>query len=103
MPTQTADREIMSVEECAQVIIDQVKQLRAQADISHDREVSIYVTDVPLIHSTLSEYEERIRQQTNASDIVQVNVKAGNPMPKNLTQVELHTLDDGPAIIAIEE
>ena len=103
MPTNTAEREIMSVEECAQVLIEQVKQLRLQADITNDRAVSIYVTDVPLVHSTLSEYDERIRQQTNASDIVQVNIKAGNPMPKNLPQVELYTLDDGPTVIAIEE
>lgn len=103
MPTQVADHEVMSVEECAQVIIDQVNTLRRQAEIGTDRAISIYVTDVPLIHSTISAYEERIRNETNASDIVQVNIKAGNPMPKNLLQVELHTLDDGPTIIAIEE
>ncbi len=102
MPNNVADREVMSVEECAQVIIDQVQQLRQQANISRDQPVAIYLTNVPLVHSTLSEYEDRIRQQTNASDIVQVNIKAGNPMPANLRQVELHTLDDGPTVIAID-
>jgi len=92
----------MSTEECAQVIIDQVAQLRKEADIAADQEVSIYVTDVPLVHNTLSQYHERIREQANAVDIVQVNIKAGNPMPANLPQVELSTLDDGPAVIAIE-
>jgi len=103
MSTQTANHEVMSTEECAQVIIDQVAQLRQQANIATDHTVSIYVTDVPLVHNTLSQYNERIRQQANAIDIVQVNIKAGNPMPENLPQVELHTLDDGPAVIAIEE
>lgn len=97
------DKEILSVEECAAAIIQYVEQLRADADLTDDQEISIYVTDVPLIHSTLSEKGDYIRQKTNAVDIVQVNVKAGEPMPAHLPQVEVHHFDRGPATIAIEE
>lgn len=95
--------EVLTIEECAEVIINTVQQLRSQAGIADDQEISIYVTDAQMIRSTLTEMGDHIREQTNAVDVVRVNVKAGNPMPAHLPQVELHNLDDGPATIAIEK
>ena len=95
--------EVLTIEECAEVIINTVQQLRSQAGIADDQEISIYVTDTQMIRSTLGEMGDHIREQTNAVDVVRVNVKAGNPMPAHLPQVELHNLDDGPATIAIEK
>lgn len=95
--------EAMSIEGCAEVIIDTVQQLRSEAGVADDQEISIYVTDAQIIRSTLAEMGDYIREQTNAVDVVRVNIKAGNPMPAHLPQVELHNLDDGPATIAIEK
>jgi len=95
--------EVLSIEECAEVIINTVRQLRSEAGFGADQEISIYVTDAQMIRSTLGEMGDYIRKQTNAVDVVRVNVKAGNPMPAHLPQVELHNLDDGPATIAIEK
>lgn len=95
--------EVLSTAECAEVIIRTVAQLRTEAGLADDQEISIYVTDAQLIRSTLAERGDYIREKTHAVDVVRTNVKAGNPMPAHLPQVELHTLNDGPATIAIEE
>ena len=95
--------EVLSIDECAKVIIDTVAQLRTEAGIAADQEISIYVTDVPLIRSTLKEKGDYIHEQTHAVDVVRVNVDAGNPMPAHLPQRELHNLDKSPATIAIDE
>ena len=95
--------EVLSIEECAEVIIQTVQQLRSEAGFADDQDISIYVTDAQMIRSTLGEMGDYIREQTHAVDVVRVNVKAGNPMPAHLPQVEVHNLDDGPATIAIEK
>lgn len=94
--------EINSVEQCAELLIDHVKQLRQEQNIADDEKISIYVTDVPLVHSTLSKLSSRIESATNAADIVQVNLQAGNPMPKDLPQHQIHVFSEEPVIVAIE-
>lgn len=94
--------EVLSVEDAAELLVHYVNQLRAEAGIDEDTEISLYVTSVPLIHSTLTEMGDYIREQTNAIDIVQVDVKAGNPMPAHLPQIEVHEFDQGPASIGID-
>jgi hypothetical protein len=103
-PVNTAGTpKVSSTAECAEVIINAVKQLRREAGIADSHPISLYVTDVQLIRSTLSEKEDYIREQINAVDVVRVNVKAGNPMPAHLPQVDVHTLDESPATIGIAE
>lgn len=94
---------VLSIDECAEVIIGTVEQLRAKAGLTAAQEISIYVTDAQLIRSTLAEKGDYIRKRTHAVDLVRVNVKAGNPMPAHLPQVELHNLDQGPTSIGIEK
>lgn len=101
--TNSADNQVLSTDECAEVIIRTVEQLRDEAGISTEQEISLYVTDAQLIRSTLAEKGDYIRERTHAVDVVRVNVKAGNPMPAHLPQVELHNLDQGPTTIGIEE
>lgn len=95
--------EALSTAACAEVIIQTVAQLRAEAGLDAEQDISIYVTDAQLIRSTLAERGDYIREKTHAVDVVRTNVKAGIPMPAHLPQVELHNLNDGPATIAIEE
>ncbi|MBX3011663.1 MAG: hypothetical protein KF832_09140 [Caldilineaceae bacterium] len=105
-PTTTVthdDQAVLSTAECAEVIIETVAQLRTEAGLSADQDISIYVTDAQLIRSTLTERGDYIREKTHAIDLVRTNVKAGIPMPAHLPQKELHSLNDGPATIAIEE
>lgn len=82
----TADNQnpVVSTEECAEVIIRTVEQLRDEAGLAADQEISIYVTDAQLIRSTFAEKGDYIRDRTHAVDVVRVNVKAGNPMPAHL-------------------
>ena len=82
-----------SVEECAAVLIRTIQQLREENDIA-DEEVSLYVTDAPIVHSTLLEYQDEVMEKANLVNIVQVNVKAGNPMPEALPQVDCKIGDD---------
>lgn len=100
---KSTGEEITSVEQCAELLIDHVKQLRQEQSIGDNQEISIYVTDVPLVHSTLSELSDRIEKATNATDIVQVNVKAGNPMPENLAHHQINVFSKEPVIVAIEQ
>lgn len=95
--------QVLSTDDCAEVIIRTVEQLRDEVGLAADREISIYVTDAQLIRSTLAEKGDYIRERTHAVDVVRVNVKAGNPMPAHIPQVELHNLDQGPTSIGIEE
>jgi hypothetical protein len=97
------EHEVLSIDECADVIIHTVEQLRAEAGFADDQTISIFVTDVPLIRSTLAEKDDYIREKTNAVDVVRVNVKAGIPMPAHLPQMEMHNLDESPATIGIQE
>jgi len=102
-PTQSvSDDEVLSVEECAELLIDYVNQLRDETGLDDEQEISIYVTDVPLIHSTLAEMGDYIREQTNAVTIVQVDLRSGTPMPAHLPQIEVHEFDLGPATIGID-
>ncbi len=97
-----SEEEVLSVEEAAELIVKYVNQLREENGIGKDEEISIYVTGVQLIRSAFAEMGDYIRKQTNAIDVVQVNVKAGNPMPAHLPQIEVHEFDQGPATIAID-
>ncbi len=98
VPTQKA----LSTEQCAEVIINTVKQLRADAGIAMDQPISLYVPNAQLIRSTLTERGDEIRRQINAVDVVQTNVRAGIPMPAHIPQVELHNLDESPTTIGID-
>ena len=99
--TQEPSKAITSVEECKTFLINTVRQLREQQQISHSEQVSLYVTDVPIVHSTISEYEAEIKKDANLADVVQVNIKAGNPMPEALPQVD-HTIGEEEVTVAIE-
>lgn len=96
-------QEVLSIDACAEAIIQTVTQLRSEAGLVEDQAISIYVTEVPLIRSTLNQKEEYIREKTNAVDVVRVNVKAGIPMPAYIPQMEMHNLDESPATIGIQE
>lgn len=98
-----ADQKVVSIDECVEVIIDTVAQLRTEAGVADDQEISIYVTDVPLIRSALKQKGDYIHEKTNAVDVVRINVEGGQPMPAHLPQRELHNLDRSPATIAIAE
>ncbi len=100
--TQESGQEIESVERCAELLIDHVQQLRQEQQLDDDEEISIYITDVPLVHSTIAEYGSRLEQATNAADIVQVNLAAGNPMPENLPHHEIGVFSQEPVRVAIE-
>lgn len=95
-------QEITSVEQCAELLIDHVQQLRQEQNIADNEEISIYITDVPLVHSTISEYGNRLEQATNATDIVQVNLQAGNPMPEHLPHHEIGLFSQEPVRVAID-
>lgn len=88
-----AGKDVMSVEECAQVLISTVKDLRSENGLS-EGEVTLYLIDAPLIHSTLSEYREEIMEKASLVAIVQVNEEAGVPMPEAIPQVEKQIGDD---------
>jgi len=96
------EQEITSVEQCAELLIDHVQQLRQEQNLDDDEQVSIYITDVPLVHSTIAEYGRRLEQATNAADIVQVNLQAGNPMPKDLPHHQIGRFSKEPVTVAIE-
>ncbi|MEZ4711728.1 MAG: hypothetical protein R3A44_31340 [Caldilineaceae bacterium] len=98
---QQQNKDIESVEECAAILIRTIEQLRQDNGVPDEEEVSLYVTDAPIVHSTLSEYEEEIMQKANLVDVVQVNIKAGTPMPEALPQVDCQIGDDT-VTIAIE-
>lgn len=100
--TTGASQEALSTAECAEVIINTVKQLRADAGIVESQSISLYVPNAQLIRSTLAEKGNYIRQQINAVDVVQTNVRAGIPMPAHIPQVELHNLDESPTTIGID-
>jgi len=99
---ETKSKTITSVETCKTFLVDTVEQLRTDNNISADEKVSLYVTDVPIIHSTIAEYESEIKEQAHLVDVVQVNIKAGNPMPKALAQVDC-TIGEDEVTIAIEQ
>lgn len=98
---QQQSKDITSVEECAAILIRTIGQLRQDNGVPDKEEVSLYVTDAPIVHSTLSEYKEDMMQKANLVDVVQVNIKAGTPMPDALPQVERQIGDDH-VTIAIE-
>lgn len=100
--TTSATQEALSTAECAEVIIKTVKQLRADAGIAASQPISLYVPNAQLIRSTLTERGDYIREQINAADVVQINVKAGIPMPAHIPQMELHNLDESPTTIGID-
>lgn len=92
---------VASVEECADVLVRTVQQLRNENNISQEEQVSLYVTDAPLIHSTLSEFKDKIKEQAKLVDVVQVNPKAGIPMPEALPQVDCE-IGDERVTVAVE-
>jgi len=100
MSTQEFD--INSVKECADVLVQSVTQIRKDNDISESQDISIYVIDTPIVHSTIVQFDKYIKEQTNAHRIVQVNIDAGTPMPEALPQLEV-TIGDDPVVIAVEQ
>jgi len=50
----------------------------------------------------MKQYRDYIEEQTNTSDLVQVNNDAGNPMPEQLPQTE-YQIGDQTVTIAISE
>jgi hypothetical protein len=91
-----------SVKECADILIQSVKQIRKDNYISKNQDISIYVIDAPIVHSAVAQFGEHIQEQTNAHSIVQVNIDVGNPMPDALPQIEV-TIGNDPVIIAVEQ
>ncbi|MCB0100087.1 MAG: hypothetical protein KDE46_30355 [Caldilineaceae bacterium] len=96
-----SSKNVTSVEDCATILVGLIQQLRQDNGVPENEEVSLYVTDVPIVHSTLSEYEDEIIKKANLVDVVQVNMKAGNPMPETLPHVERQIGNDT-VTIAIE-
>ncbi|MEZ4869110.1 MAG: hypothetical protein R3C14_47755 [Caldilineaceae bacterium] len=98
---QKSGEQVASVEECAAVLLRTVQQIRQEHGLAANEEASLYVTDVPIVHSTLAEYRDEIMEKANLVDIVPVNVKAGNPMPEALPQVECQIGDES-VTVALE-
>ena len=91
-----------SIQECADILVQSVNQLREEHRILDEQDISIYVMDAPIVHSAVAQFGEQIQYRTNAFSIVQVNIDAGQPMPEALPQLEV-TIGDEPVVIAVEE
>ena len=100
MSTREFDAE--SVKECADILVQSVIQICKDNNISESQDISIYVIDAPIVHSTITQFDKYIKEQTNAHRIVQVNMDGGTPMPQALPQIEV-TIGDDPVVIAVEQ
>jgi len=100
MNTRKFDKQ--SVKECADILVQSVNQIRKDNDISENQDISIYVIDAPIVHSTIAQFDKDIKERTNAHRIVQVNIDGGTPMPQALPQIEV-TIGDDPVVIAVEQ
>ena len=98
----TRDFDVKSVKECADILVQSVVEIRKDNNISENQDISIYVIDTPIVHSTISQFDKDIKERTNAHRIVQVNIDGGIPMPEALPQIEV-TIGDDPVIIAVEQ
>jgi len=86
----------------ADKIVRSIQQLRQEQGIANEQPIATYVTNTEVVRSVLKQYQDYIEEQTNTADLVQVNVDAGNPMPEELPQTELH-VGDQTITIAISE
>ncbi|MCB0115531.1 MAG: hypothetical protein R2873_05250 [Caldilineaceae bacterium] len=84
-----------------QAIVDEAQRLRRQSDIGDGR-ISLYITDTPLVRGILHEHEADMRNRLNAVDIVQVEVDAGIPNPKEHPH-RTFKLGEDEVTIAMEE
>jgi len=98
----TREFDVKTVKECADILIQSVNQIRKDNDISECQDISIYVIDAPIIHSTITQFDKHIKERTNAHRIVQVNIDGGTPMPEALPQIEV-TIGNDPVVIAVEQ
>ena len=98
----TREFDVKSVKECADILVQSVNQIRKDNDISECQDISIYVIDAPIIHSTITQFDKHIKERTNAHRIIQVNIDGGTPMPEALPQIEV-TIGNDPVVIAVEQ
>jgi len=98
----TREFDVKTVKECADILIQSVNQIRKDNDISECQDISIYVIDAPIIHSTITQFDKHIKERTNAHRIIQVNIDGGTPMPEALPQIEV-TIGNDPVVIAVEQ
>lgn len=88
------------IQEYKQTILDEVQRLRSESNIGDER-ISLYITDTPLVRGILHEHEDDMRNRLNAVDIVQVEVDAGIPNPKEHPN-RTFTLGEDKVTIAME-
>ena len=86
----------------ADKLVLRIQQLRKEQGIADEQPISVYVINTEVVRSVLKQYRAYIEEQTNTADLVQVNVDAGNPLPEELPQTELH-VGDQTITIAISE
>lgn len=89
------------IQEYKQTILNEAQRLRRDSGMGDER-VSLYITDTPLVRGILHEHEADMRKQLNAVDIVQVEVDAGIPNPKEHPN-RTFTLGEDRVTIAMEE
>ncbi len=86
----------------ADKLVKSIQQLRSAQGIADSQPISIYLTNTEIVRSLLKQYRSYIEEQTNTSDLVQVNDDAGIPMPDQLPHTE-YQIGDQTVTIAISE
>lgn len=86
----------------ADKLVQHIQELRHNQGIADSQPIETYVTNTEIVRSLMKQYRDYIEEQTNTSDLVQVNDDAGNPMPETLPQTEYH-IGDQAVTIAISE
>lgn len=86
----------------ADTLVQHIQQLRQEQGIADDQPIETYVTNTEIVRSLMKQYRDYIEEQTNTSDLVQVNDDAGNPMPAQLPQTE-YQIGDQVVTIAINQ
>jgi hypothetical protein len=84
-PEQT-DYPDNELRDCAKAVAHSINELREKHDIEHDQPVSVYMADKPIIRSMMKSHRDYILEQTNAVDLVQINLDANIPIPNHAPQ-----------------
>jgi len=92
----------IDMKDYADKLVRCIQQLRQEQGIADQQPISTYMTNTEVVRSVLKQYRPYIEEQTNTADLVQVNPDAGNPLPQDLPQAELH-VGDQTITIAISE
>lgn len=98
-PASTAEA---LLKQYADDLIRYIQELRHEQGFADSDPISMYVTNTEVIRSLMKQYRSYIEEQTNTSDLVQVNIDAGNPMPESLAKKEFD-IGDQEVMIGIDK